>query len=388
MRNYWRNGNIKDCCACGACENICPKRCIKMEKNEEGFLYPTRDPSSCIECGLCEKVCPFSDNYTFQTTNSPSVYAAYDINNRSGSSSGGIFFSLAKYIIENQSGWVFGAAFDDSFQLHHEGVHSMEDLSKLRGSKYVQSTIGHTYTNIKGLLDNNEQVLFVGTPCQVAGLRGFLRKQYDNLLLVDLVCHGVPPQTLFDEHVRYLEQKHKAKLVSYSFRKADGWGGCEIADFANPKKHKELPSYSLSPYLYSFMQAYTYRESCYDCKFAQIPRQGDITLADFWGAENFFAGIDITKGVSLVLTNTEKGELYFERLKSCCVVHQSNIKDAATYNANLVTRTKRPELRNYIFAEIRDKGYKKITNTVFRVNNYYILKIKLWLLSLPLVNRF
>ena len=136
------------------------------------------------------------------------------------------------------------------------------------------------------------------------------------------------------------------------------------------------------------MQAYTYRESCYDCKFAQIPRQGDITLADFWGAENFFAGIDITKGVSLVLTNTEKGELYFERLKSCCVVHQSNIKDAATYNANLVTRTKRPELRNYIFAEIRDKGYKKITNTVFRVNNYYILKIKLWLLSLPLVNRF
>ena len=128
------------CCGCQACANICPKNCISMRADEEGFLYPTRDPSSCIECGLCEKVCPFSDNYTFQTTNSPSVYAAYDINNRSGSSSGGIFFSLAKYIIENQSGWVFGAAFDDSFQLHHEGVHSMEDLSRLRGSKYVQST--------------------------------------------------------------------------------------------------------------------------------------------------------------------------------------------------------------------------------------------------------
>ena len=382
MKNYWRNGNIKDCCACGACQNICPKQCIRMDKNEEGFLYPVKDRTTCVECGLCEKVCPFSDNYTYQTTNSPSVYAAYDEKNRSGSSSGGIFFSLAKYTIEKQSGWVFGAAFDDSFQLHHVGVHSMEELAKLRGSKYVQSKMGHTFTRIKELLDNNERVLFVGTPCQVAGLRGFLRKRYDNLLLVDLVCHGVPPQTLFDEHVRYLEQKNKAKLISYSFRKADGWGVCEIADFTNPKKHKELPSYSLSPYLYSFMQAYTYRESCYDCKFAQIPRQGDITLADYWGAENFFPGIDKKKGVSLVLVNSPKGEEFFGTALTGCKVYQSNLQDASKYNANLITKTNRPEIRNTVFAMIRERGYADMAKTIFRVKHYYLLRLKILLSSL------
>ena len=289
MINYFQTRKVSECCGCSACSNVCPKQCISFQKNDEGFLYPVKDMELCVDCGLCEKVCPFSDNYTFETTKGPKVYAAYDEENRSGSSSGGIFYTLARYAIEDRKGWVFGAAFEDKFQLRHIGVNNMADLQKLRGSKYVQSDMGDCYLQIHKLLKAGSFVFFVGTPCQVAGLRAFLRnKEYENLLLADLVCHGVPPQVLFDEHVKYLERKHNATLVSYQFRKADGWGGCEIADFANPIKHKVLPSYDLSPYLYSFMYGMTYRESCYECKFAKVPRQGDITLADYWGVKEFF----------------------------------------------------------------------------------------------------
>ena len=382
MRNFWKDGNVADCCGCGACEHICPKQCISLKPNDEGFLIPCRIDSLCINCGLCEKICPVSDNYTFNTTKPPIVYAAYDREHRVGSSSGGIFVTLAKYVIEKRHGWVYGAAFDKQFQLKHIGVCEVEELEKLRGSKYIQSNIGSTYTEIKRRLTQNEYVMFVGTPCQVAGLRSYLRKEYNNLLLVDLVCHGVPPQALFDEHVKYLECKHHARLVSYLFRDPDGWGVCEICDFANPQKHKVLPTYSLSPYLNAFMQAYTYRDSCYECKFAQIPRQGDITLADFWGVSNFFPEIKAKEGVSLVLANTPYGDTCLKETLKDCVVYQSNLEDASMYNPNLVSRTKRPKVRDTVFSEIQEKGYESIARTIFRVKNYHLLRMKIWLKSL------
>lgn len=383
MINYFKTGKNSECCGCSACLNVCPKQCISFQKNEEGFLYPIKDMDVCIDCGLCEKVCPFSDNYTYETTSEPAVYAAYDRENRVGSSSGGIFYTLARYTIEERNGWVFGAAFEDKFQLRHVGVNNMTDLQKLRGSKYLQSDMQDCYQQIKQLLKDGVFVLFVGTPCQVAGLRAFLRnREYDNLLTADLVCHGVPPQSLFDEHVKYLEQKHKATLVSYYFRNMDGWGVCEIADFANPKKRKVLPSYSLSPYLYSFMKAYTYRESCYECKFATIPRQGDITLADYWGVDKFFVGIDISKGISLVLLNTEIGKTLFNEIKEVkCTVYESNLSDASCYNTNLVTKTIRPAIRDIVYMLINQKGYNNVAKTLFRIKDYPILKFKLWLLS-------
>ena len=381
MRNYWKDGNPANCCGCGACETICPKSCIKLVPNTEGFLYPAKEESVCINCRLCEKVCPFSDNYVYEATETPSVCAAYDEINRIGSSSGGIFYALSKYVIEKKKGIVYGAAFNENFQLVHMGVDRLAEIQKLRGSKYLQSKIGDSYSEVRNHLSRNKFVMFVGTPCQIAGLRGFLRKDYDNLLLVDLVCHGVPPQSLFDEHVKYLERKHHATLVSYYFRDLERWGGCEITDFANPKKRKILPSYSLSPYLYSFMQAYTYRESCYECKFAKIPRQGDITLADYWGVNKFFPSIDDKKGVSLVLSNTHVGEKFLGEALKECKVFQSNLEDASKYNTNLITRTPRPEIRNKIFSMIHEKGYEKISRTIFRVKNYHLLRIKLFLKS-------
>lgn len=390
MINFLQTNNPSECCGCNACISVCPKKCIKMNSNDEGFLYPIKDTVSCIDCGLCEKVCPFSDNYVFETTINPKVYAAYDRVNRSGSSSGGIFFALAKYVIEEKRGWVFGAAFENKFQLRHVGVNTISGLQKLRGSKYLQSYMGDTYIKIKKLLTEGVFIFFVGTPCQVAGIRAFLRKDYENLLLVDLVCHGVPSQYLFDEHVKFLEEKHKAELVSYQFRKADGWGVCEIADFANPEKHKVLPSYYLSPYLYSFMYAMTYRESCYKCKFAKVPRQGDITLADYWGVKEFFPKMDTSKGISLVLLNTKKGVELYDAINdnSDTIISQpSKISDASKYNSNMMYKSVRPEIRDLVYEEIKNKGYSNVVYTRFRAKNYALLKCKTYMLQCDILKK-
>ena len=372
---YLNSSNKYECCGCSACEQICPKSCISFKKDEEGFLYPEKDASTCIDCGLCEKVCPFSDNYTETTNTDPEVYAAYDESSRTRSSSGGIFYTLAKYVIEEKRGWVFGAAFADHFQLQHIGVNNMQDVEKLRGSKYLQSKMGDTFLQIKRLLTDGVFVLFVGTPCQVAGLRAFLRKPFDNLFTADLVCHGTPSQQMFDYHINYLERKHKAKLTSYKFRYEDGWGGCEICDFANPEKHKMLPTYELSPYLYSFMYALTYRYSCYNCRFAKIPRQGDITLADYWGVKEFFPQVNAEKGVSLVLINSQHGLDIWNAVESQCISYKSNIADAAKYNGNLIKKSVEPAIRKTVYSRVANEGYDSLAKREFRSPNY--LKTKL-----------
>lgn len=372
---YLNSLNKYECCGCSACEQICPKSCISLKKDEEGFLYPEKDASTCIDCGLCEKVCPFSDNYTETTNTDPEVYAAYDESSRTRSSSGGVFYTLAKYVIEEKRGWVFGAAFADHFQLQHIGVNNIQDVEKLRGSKYLQSKMGDTFLQIKRLLTDGVFVLFVGTPCQVAGLRAFLRKPFDNLFTADLVCHGTPSQQMFDYHINYLERKHKAKLTSYKFRYENGWGGCEITDFANPEKHKMLPTYELSPYLYSFMYALTYRYSCYNCRFAKIPRQGDITLADYWGVKEFFPQVNAEKGVSLVLINSQHGLDIWNAVQSQCISYKSNIVDAAKYNGNLTKKSVEPAIRKTIYSRVANEGYDSLAKREFRSPNY--LKTKL-----------
>lgn len=373
---YIDTENKYDCCGCSACEQICPKHCISLEKDKEGFFYPLKDSSICIDCGLCKKVCPLSECYKESTNNQPTVYAAYDKINRNKSSSGGIFYTLAKYIIEKKKGWVFGATFIEHFQLCHIGVNNLQDLEKLRGSKYLQSKMGDTYSQIKKLLREGIYVLFVGTPCQVAGLKGYLHKEYETLITVDLVCHGVPSQLMFDYHVNYLEKKNKAQLSSYKFRYEDGWGGCEICDFANPVKHTEYPTYDLSPYLYSFMYAMTYRYSCYNCKFAKIPREGDFTLADYWGVNEFFPEIDASKGVSLVLLNNLKAQLIWNEIKDICVYYASNIEQGAKYNKNLICKSSEPAIRKTIYEIVKKQGYKKVSKTIFKSPRF--LKIRIY----------
>ena len=308
---YFKTLDKAECCGCTACFAACPKRCITMRSDEEGFLYPEIDKEACIECGLCERVCPF-DRPTYANTSAPQVYASYvkDENQQVQSSSGGLFYAVSRWVI-GQGGIVYGAAFDELFRLRHTGAETLEELRPLRGSKYLQSDLRDTFREIRAHLKAGRWVYFTGTGCQVAGLKAFLQREHATLVTSDLVCHGTPSQQLFDWHLDYLRQKEKGEITFYSFRDIGGWGVCETYNYVSQTRHKSgvrrLYSYNLSPYLYQFIRAFGYRYSCYHCPFARIPRQGDITLADYWGVKRYFPNMDTDKGVSLVLLNSPQG---------------------------------------------------------------------------------
>ncbi|WP_294593313.1 Coenzyme F420 hydrogenase/dehydrogenase, beta subunit C-terminal domain [uncultured Bacteroides sp.] len=379
---YFESLDKKDCSGCTACVNVCPKQCISMKQDEEGFYYPKIDKSFCIKCGLCEKVCPF-DKPRYENVEVQDVYASYikDVSQRQQSTSGGIFYVIAKWVIE-RGGIVYGAAFDDRFKLIHVGIETINDLDRLRGSKYLQSYLGTVFLEIKEHLKTERWVYFVGCGCQVAGLNAFLRKKYNTLITSDLVCHGVPSQLMFDWHLDYLRKKEKSEITSYSFRDLSGWGVCETYEFSSQTRGKGkriLPSYSLSPYLYSFMWAFNYRYSCYDCKFARVPRQGDITLGDYWGVAKFFPELDRTKGISLILVNTFQGISIWNSLKESVEYRKSKINDAACENANLVHKTEMPVIRTTCYKMICERGYADVARNEFRIKKYWRVKFLVYL---------
>lgn len=375
---YLITGNKSECCGCTACQQICAHGSITMYPDEDGFVFPIKDLTTCTGCGLCEKVCSFAHP---KYENPPQkVYAtmAKSPEERTGSSSGGLFYLLASKVIE-QGGIVYGAILDQNMQVRHIAAQKIEELTSIRGSKYVQSSLGDTYREIRTNLRSGRLVYFTGVGCQVAGLKEFLMKPYDNLITSDLVCHGVPNQKLFDEHIHYLENKYHGKVVEYGFRDNEKWGGCEsvtVVTDSQTRRIYRLPSYVLSPYLYSFMYAMTYRQSCYECPFAKVPRQGDITLADYWGIDKFFPHLDRSKGVSLIVVNTVKGKQLLDSISDKLIIEESNIQDAAKYNGNLIHNTKMPPIRQTIFQTIREKGYPEVANTIFRPPHYYRLYAK------------
>lgn len=375
---YLLTGNKAECSGCTACQQICGHGSITMQTDEDGFLFPVKDLTTCVNCGLCEKVCPFDKpNYNNTLTDAYATMAKSS-EERIKSSSGGLFYLIAKKVIE-LGGIVYGAILDDNMEVHHAHAESLAELTPLRGSKYVQSSLNDTYREIRSHLRAGRLVYFTGVGCQVAGLKSFLIKSYDNLLTSDLVCHGVPNQKLFDEHIAYLENKYKGKVVDYKFRDNKGWGGCEkVYIEKKPGKIKihTLPTYDLSPYLYSFMYSMTMRISCYSCPFAKIPRQGDITLADYWGAQVYFPELDNSKGVSLITINTPKGNEIIKSIESELIIEKSNIEDASHYNGNLVHNTEMPPIRSSIFELIRKDGYNRIAKTIFRPPYYNKLFVK------------
>lgn len=386
---YLNTNRKEDCCGCCACLNICPKGAIDMVADDEGFFFPVKN-DKCIGCGLCEKVCPYNSvNLKKEESRQeaikldyPAAFAAYGQEERVGSSSGGIFYALAKYIISKQ-GFVYGAAFDENFQLRHIAASTLEELQPLRGSKYLQSNIGLTFKEIKARLTEGKYVLFCGTPCQVAGLKSYLQKDYDTLLMADIICHGTPSQWMFDQHKVYLEKKSNANLVHYSFRNNAEWGVYEICNFVNPSTGKKWtvkhPTYELSPYLYSFMYAFDYRLSCYECPFAKVPRQGDITLGDYWGVEKMFPEMDASKGISSILVNTSQGMRFWNEIKEEIAWKQSTVKDVSAFNGNLIHSTNKPAIRDNAYKMVRERGYASVAEKEFRSPRYNIIRFKTWL---------
>lgn len=324
--------NMKDCTGCHACTNICPKKCIFMKDDNEGFLYPIVDYNICIKCKRCVNVCPINNN--IKSYNTPIAYACYnkDENIRLNSSSGGIFSLLAEKMID-RGGVVFGAVFNDNFEVEHKYIETKENIELLRGSKYVQSKIGTSYRQVKDFLESGREVLFSGTPCQIAGLKNYLVKAYSNLLTVDLICHGVPSPYVWQKYIKFRENKAGSEISKITFRnKKMGWKQYSVSFlFKNNTEYNKI--YSNDLYMTAFLKNISLRPSCYNCRFKTLNRPSDITLADFWGVQNIFPEIDDDKGVSLIFINSQSGEKIYSEILDNIVYKEVDILDAVKYNS-------------------------------------------------------
>lgn len=294
-----------NCCGCSACVQRCPKQCITMQEDNEGFFYPIVDETSCIECRLCETVCPVLNQVGERKP--MTCYAAKNIDDavRFKSSSGGVFMPLAVTVIE-KGGVVFGACYNYLWEVEHVAVTKVEELDVLRGSKYVQSKIGGTFKEVEAYLKDGRDVLFSGTPCQVAGLKKYLRKDFDNLITIDVVCHGVPSPMVWRD---YISQLPTDKITEICMKdKSTGWRNYSFSlrDKDNNTILSEKASYN--KYLLAFIRNLTVRPSCFVCPAKAGKSCSDITLADLWGIEKIIPEMDDNMGASFVCCNTEKGD--------------------------------------------------------------------------------
>lgn len=324
---------IEQCTGCSACSNVCTKNAITMKENDEGFLYPIIDSSRCINCGICEKICPIT-HPTALENNNPFVYAFWSKKDRTISSSGGAFSAFARLIL-HRGGIVFGAVYDDFLSLHHTSTESIEGLKPMRGSKYIQSRIDYIFKDIRIALQKKRWVLFCGTPCQVAGLQSFLRKDYETLITLDLACHGVPSNKIFQSYIKKLYKKYSiTSIKQFEFRRMKGWGFAPSFIDDNNKRHRLFGVDAL--YMEAFNASALFRKSCYNCPYSSIPRIGDCTIADFWGIGRYGQTFkhDVMQGVSLVLVNTTKGERAFKELNDV-FYEQRTLEEALKENSNL-----------------------------------------------------
>ena len=368
----------KDCCGCNGCVQACPMQCISMETAEKGFSYPVVDMGRCIGCGLCERVCPVLNAKRVDIAEPLSVYAAKnpDEEIRMKSSSGGVFTMLAERTIRN-GGVVFGARFDENWDVIHDYAETIDGIGKFQGSKYVQSRIDDCFKKAKQFLDTGREVLFSGTPCQIAGLRCFLRKNYVNLCCVEVVCHGVPSPLVFKHYIKSLEKKHGATLISFKFRdKANGWKAYEVvADFANAMQYRSIGS--KDPFIRGFIYNLYIRSSCTDCKFKRFTSGADITLGDFWGSERFGQKYNDDKGVSLVCINTNRGLALFESIKSDITeLIESTLKDAVEYNLCLVESVKKHPKESRFWRLFRQNDFEMLVKQVLYVSKFKFLLSK------------
>lgn len=353
--------DIDRCSGCTACKHSCPYNAISMVEDKEGFKYPEIDGSKCVDCGICRQICPFHRNYSKKFNLSvPYVYAVKNRNDdvRFTSSSGGVFTAISDYVLEN-SGVVYGAAFDENFTVCHQKSYNKRERDKFKGSKYVQSDLDDIFSDIKAELDAGKMVLFTGTPCQTAGLRAFLKnKQYERLILCDLVCNGVPSPLLWKEYTSFITEKSKSELKAYNFRyKEDSWhNGSVFAKFQNGNIMKNEPLTNI--FINIFYSHNAHRPSCYNCVFTNFERPSDVTIGDFWGIEEVKPQFDDDKGISLVIINSKTGIKVFNSIKDDIIFMESNMNECI--QRNLVRPTPISSSRDKFWEDYNKRGFEYI----------------------------
>lgn len=346
------------CTGCGACVHLCTKQAISLSENQEGFLYPKVDDNLCVNCGLCEKNCPV--NQSGKTAEKFSVRKTFacianDEKIREKSSSGGMFTVLAEKIIE-EGGIVFGAEFDEDFSVKFGWTDSVEGLERFRGSKYLQARTENSFSECKKFLEDGRKVLFSGTPCQVAGLKAFLKKDYENLYTVDFICHGVPSAELWQKYVKYREKKSASRTVKTAFRrKNDGWKLYSLSfTFANDSEYRQ--SLTKDKYLQIFLKDNSLRESCYKCSFRGDNHKSDLTIADFWGIESVYPDFFDDRGTSLLIVQNEKGKNLFDSCTGRFKSKETDFFKAVNFNPSYFKSPARKEKRNVFYKDFETRG--------------------------------
>lgn len=322
---------LEQCCGCSACANACPKQCITLHVDKKGFLYPQFDTGLCIQCNLCEKVCPFINKAKILFPISVEAVRSKSPEEVLLSSSGGVCHELSHYFIDN-GGVVYGAAWSDDWVVKHIRVTDKSDLEKIRCSKYLQSQMGDIFKNVKTDLTDSKNVLFIGTPCQVAGLKCYLRKNFGNLTTVDFVCHGVPSQSVFNRTIADIENRRRSKIVGVNFRsKRESWREFGI-EFHLKNGDNLYVRHSKSFFFRGFMSNLYLRDSCYKCPFTNNRNCSDITVADLWGVECVRPEIDDNSGLNLVMVRSLHGQKLLEHCSNRFDRFQYNYHDALKYN--------------------------------------------------------
>lgn len=379
--------SIDACYGCTACQQVCAHNAIQMVPNEEGFLYPQIDTHKCIDCKLCTKVCPTQNKNIYKLFNKlpKTVYASWQklISERLESTSGGVFFALASQFISD-GGVVYGVCYNQNLLAIHQRIDNLENLGKTRGSKYMQSDINSTYQQVKKDLKNGLSVLFSGTPCQIAGLRLYLLKDYAHLTTVDFVCHGVPSPSLFQEHKAWIEKKYNKKLVDFKFRAKDKEGWRSYVRYIFEGNVSKSLFLSKDYYSHSFHIGYFNRLSCFECAFSKGERISDITLSDFWNSEKFSRILKRQRkfGYNLVMCNTEKGKRYFDFLRDKLEILEIPVQIATEGDVRLRHTEQCPPFRKYSYKILKEKGYDYMVKKFGAKTSFIQLILPIWIKNL------
>lgn len=381
-----------DCCGCTACEAVCPQNCIRMEPDQDGFRYPVVNKQQCIGCKRCINVCPVrgkeKKTYIYdkskeemtqevlKTANKPLAYACYyhDDKVRKNSTSGGIFTAIAQYVLKH-NGIVYGVGYDEHFNIKHFSAENDKALEAFRGSKYVQSDQSGIYREVKCHLVDHRMVLYTGTPCQVAGLKKYLIKDYDNLITIDLFCHGVGSPSYWQKYLADMTKKYKSPVQSLYFReKTYGYNStCMAIYFQNGKSsHRDHDS---DLYLSPFSKCYIFRPSCYACAFKTLEHTADFSIGDYWNTSTLNAEYEKADGCTLMLCHSEKSKTILQSIQDSISTEEVSLYDALLINGGhqpsmYITSSKKPEKQDEFMIKCRSESIGKL------VKEYMPMRLK------------